>query len=77
MTVKELRKTLSYYPDDTIVLVPGYESGFDHISHAQSSHVFEFGGLPYYEGRFQESIDFDPDIQYSLIDQHDAILLRR
>ena len=75
MTIKELRKTLSYYPDDTIVLVPGYESGFNHIRHAESSHVFEFASLPYYEGRFQTEIDFSGDSKP--INEHNAILLKR
>ena len=29
MTVKDLRKLLSKYPDDYLVVVPGYEGGYD------------------------------------------------
>ena len=75
MTIKELRKTLSCYPDDTIVLVPGYESGFNHIRHVKATSVYEYSSLPYYEDRFQTDSDFADE--HKVIGKHNAILLKR
>ena len=73
MTVKELREKLKHYPDDTMVLVPGYESGFNRIRTVRSDKVFEFAGLPYYEGRFQKT--HDSFGEHKRMSKHDAILL--
>ena len=58
MTVKELRKELDRYSDDTLVVMSGYESGFSDIRHVESDMLHDYDGLlPSYEGRFQEIIN--------------------
>ena len=39
MTVKQLKSALEHYPEDAIVLVPGYEGGYSDIGKLKETKV--------------------------------------
>ena len=75
MTVKELREELFKYPEDIPVVISGYESGFDHISVIRNHSLYEYTDKPYYEGRFQTSLDILKN--HTSTDVVKALILKR
>lgn len=57
MTKKELVEILSQYDDDMLILIPGYESGFDLTGYITSSHVMKIPDASWYDGEFEVSSD--------------------
>ena len=52
MTKKELVEILSQYDDDMLILIPGYESGFDLTGYITSSHVMKLPDVEWYDGEY-------------------------
>jgi hypothetical protein len=59
MTVRELQEKLNNFPDETLVMVKGYEEGYNDISEIRelkiSLNVYEH----WFEGAHEESEDAD------------------
>lgn len=53
MTKKELVEILNQYDDDMIILIPGYESGFDLTGYITSSHVMKLPDVEWYDGEYE------------------------
>lgn len=53
MTKKELVEILNQYDDDMIILIPGYESGFDLTGYITSSHVNKLPDVEWYDGEYE------------------------
>jgi hypothetical protein len=61
MTVKELREILSQYDDDTVVVVDGYEDGFDDPTPRLGYAVLRPGdGNVWWSGRHKNA-EFAPE----------------
>ena len=54
MTKRELLKALEQYDDDMIVLVPGYESGYDDIDNIEAEHTY-FTETEWWDGQYSIS----------------------
>ena len=57
MTKKELVEILSQYDDDMLILIPGYESGFDLTGYVTSSHVMKIPDTDWWDGEYMVSKD--------------------
>lgn len=57
MTKKELVEVLSQFDDDMLILIPGYESGFDLTGYVTSSHVMKIPDAHWYDGEYEVSKD--------------------
>jgi hypothetical protein len=55
MTIKELIQELQKYPEDTRVLVHGYEDGFDDVSEVKEGVFNENVNTEWYYGKHQEA----------------------
>src|SRR5690606_8361743 len=65
MTAAELIAILQTYPADSMVLVEGYETGWDSIHDTGSAVVVEVVEPAEYDGQFQKEGDLpDPDAFY-------------
>ena len=56
MTKKELVEILSQYDDDMLILMPGYESGFDLTGYVTSSHALKMP-VDWWDGEYHVSND--------------------
>ena len=56
MTKKELVEILSQYDDDMLILIPGYESGFDLTGYVTSSHALKMP-VDWWDGEYHVSND--------------------
>ena len=52
MTKKELIEILSQYDDDMLILIPGYENGFNLTGYVTSSHVMKLPDVEWYDGEY-------------------------
>ena len=59
MTVKELKEKLVSFDDDLIVLVSGYEDGFNDISEIRKLKIKLNVNKRWFEGAHEESDDAD------------------
>ncbi len=59
MTIKELKEKLAAYPDDTLVVVRGYEEGYNNILQLRSVKIKPRRDSHWYEGEFDDSTDAD------------------
>ena len=57
MTKKELIEILSQYDDDMLILIPGYESGFDLTSYITSAYVKKIPDVYWWDGEYEVSKD--------------------
>jgi hypothetical protein len=57
MTKKELVEILSQYDDDMLVLIPGYENGFNLTGYVTSTHVMKKPKPMSWDGEFDVSRD--------------------
>jgi hypothetical protein len=57
MTKKELVEILSQYDDDMLVLIPGYENGFNLTGYVTSTHVMKNPKPMWWDGEFNSSSD--------------------
>jgi len=57
MTKKELIELLSQYDDDMLILIPGYESGYDLTGNITSSHAMKLPDVSWYDGEYDVSKD--------------------
>ena len=57
MTKKELVEVLSQFDDDMLILIPGYESGFDLTGYITSSHVMKLSDTDWWDGEYMVSKD--------------------
>jgi len=57
MTKKELVELLSQYDDDMLILIPGYESGYDDIGHTELANTFMVLDADWYDGEYQIAMD--------------------
>lgn len=57
MTKKELVEILEQYDDDMLILIPGYESGFDLTGYVTSSHALKMPDVHWYDGEYHVSND--------------------
>ncbi|MDU8456768.1 hypothetical protein [Pseudomonas syringae group sp. J254-4] len=53
MTKGELIEALAAFPDDSLVVVPGYESGFDDVCGAELRDVTYQPSRPDHDGYYQ------------------------
>jgi len=56
MTKKELIELLSQYDDDMLILIPGYESGYDLTGYVTSSHALKMS-VDWWDGEYHVSND--------------------
>lgn len=59
MTVKELKEQLSEYPDDTLVVVTGYEIGYDAVYALETLNACEKSNPRWWEGQFEKPFHND------------------
>jgi len=57
MTKKELVEILSQYDDDMLILIPGYENGFNLTGYVTSTHVMKKPKPMWWDGEFNVSSD--------------------
>ena len=57
MTKKELVEILSQYDDDMLILIPGYENGFNLTGYVTSTHVMKKPEPMWWDGEFNSSSD--------------------
>jgi hypothetical protein len=57
MTKKELVEILSQYDDDMLILIPGYENGFNLTGYVTSTHVIRKPKPMWWDGEFNSSSD--------------------
>lgn len=53
MTVDELITKLQEFPKDMVVLVSGYESGYNEAKEVEIKNLCRVHGQPYYDGDYQ------------------------
>ena len=56
MTKRELLTILEQYDDDMIVLVPGYENGYDAIDSIEADHTICNPEADWWDGEYQLSM---------------------
>ena len=56
MTKRELLTILEQYDDDMIVLVPGYENGYDAIDSIETDHTIHDPEADWWDGEYQLSM---------------------
>lgn len=54
MLVSELIEKLKEFPHDRVVLVDGYEDGFDPVGAIRTALVYDTGSVEYWSGKFDE-----------------------
>lgn len=59
LTVKQIIERLSQYPEDAVVLVEGYETGWDDIHSIRQAVVVEYRKANEWDGEYQEESQFN------------------
>ena len=59
MTVKELKGKLNDFPDDTLVMVKGYENGYNDVDEIRTIKIKLNVYEHWYEGAHEESAERD------------------
>lgn len=79
ITVKELKEKLSEFPDDMIVVVSGYENGYDDIySDLEKKKVYERKNKSWWDGDYRNQIpnDIKPTFEPNTDEAIDVVFLR-
>jgi hypothetical protein len=61
MTKSTLIKKLSMYPNDTVIVLRGYEGGYGRIESLESLKVVGYGYKKWFNSEFIESFDDEPE----------------
>jgi len=56
MTVKELMDALKFMPQDAIVVLPGYEDGYNAVTIVLPTHMTNYPDPKWYYGDFEEAL---------------------
>lgn len=62
MTVKELKQNLNSFPDHTVVVVRGYEGGYNDISSLRTVNIKTKKNSHWYDGEYYDSDDAENSI---------------
>lgn len=55
MTVKELQDALKFMPQDAVIVISGYEDGYNAVTRVLATHMTNYPDPKWYYGEFEEA----------------------